>query len=131
MSKHFWITLAIIGTLVALATIAGALSLQTLAQAADNQAPAQPAGGDRAAALRERMQDTAKELNLTDEQKEKLIAASPELQRLWNDFQAHGMTQVVTAKPVLGTLVDGHETLHTIQGFFLALEQLGFTVTNA
>jgi len=59
-------------TLVALATIAGALSLQTLAQAADNQAPAQPAGGDRAAALRERMQDTAKELNLTDEQKEKL-----------------------------------------------------------
>ena len=43
-----------------------------MARAADNQAPAQPASGDRAAGLRERMQDTAKELNLTDEQKEKL-----------------------------------------------------------
>jgi Spy/CpxP family protein refolding chaperone len=57
---------------MALAAIAGAVSLQPLARAADNQVPAQPAGGDRAAALRERMQDTAKELNLTDEQKEKL-----------------------------------------------------------
>jgi periplasmic protein CpxP/Spy len=59
-------------TLVVLAAIAGALSLQPSARAADNQAPAQPAGGDRVAALRERMQDTAKELNLTDEQKGKL-----------------------------------------------------------
>jgi Spy/CpxP family protein refolding chaperone len=59
-------------TFVALAAVAGALNLQPLARAADNQAPAQPADGNRAAALRERMQDTAKELNLTDEQKEKL-----------------------------------------------------------
>ena len=59
-------------TLVVLAAVAGVLSLQLLALAADNQAPAQPASGDRVAALRERMQDTAKELNLTDEQKEKL-----------------------------------------------------------
>ena len=59
-------------TLVVLAAVAGVLSLQLLALAADNQAPAQPASGDRAAGLRERMQDTAKELNLTDEQKEKL-----------------------------------------------------------
>jgi Spy/CpxP family protein refolding chaperone len=59
-------------TLVALAAIAGALSLQSLARAADTQAPAQPASADRPAALRDRMQDTAKELNLTDEQKEKL-----------------------------------------------------------
>jgi periplasmic protein CpxP/Spy len=59
-------------TLVGLAAIAGALSLQPLARAADTQAPAQTAGGDRQAALRERMQETAKELNLTDEQKEKL-----------------------------------------------------------
>jgi Spy/CpxP family protein refolding chaperone len=58
--------------LVVLAAVAGALSLQPLARAADNQAPAQPVSGDRVAALRERMQDTAKELNLTDEQKEKL-----------------------------------------------------------
>ena len=43
-----------------------------MARAADNQASAQPAGDNRAATLRERMQDTAKELNLTDEQKNKL-----------------------------------------------------------
>jgi len=61
-------------TLVVLAAVAGALSLQPLARAADNQASAQPAGDNRAATLRERMQDTAKELNLTDEQKEKLQA---------------------------------------------------------
>ena len=59
-------------TLVALAAIAGALIFQPLAQAADNKAAAQPASADRPAALRDRMQDTAKELNLTDEQKEKL-----------------------------------------------------------
>ena len=59
-------------TLVALAAVAGALSFQPLARAADTKAPAQPAGGDRPGALRERMQETARELNLTDEQKEKL-----------------------------------------------------------
>lgn len=61
-------------TLVTLAAIAGALCLQPLARAADATEPAKPAGGDRAAAMRERMQDVAKELNLTDEQKEKLQA---------------------------------------------------------
>ncbi len=61
-------------TLVALAAIAGTLSFQPLARAADTQAPAQPAGGNRAAALRERMQDTARELNLTEEQKQQLQA---------------------------------------------------------
>jgi Spy/CpxP family protein refolding chaperone len=59
-------------TLAALAAIAGALSFQPLARAAESKAPVQPAGGERLAALRERMQETAKELNLTDEQKEKL-----------------------------------------------------------
>jgi Spy/CpxP family protein refolding chaperone len=61
-------------TLVAMAAIAAALSLQPLARAADNAKPAQPASGDRVGALRERMAETAKELNLTDEQKEKLQA---------------------------------------------------------
>jgi Spy/CpxP family protein refolding chaperone len=59
-------------TLAALAAIAGALIFQTLARPADSKAPVQPAGAERVAALRERMQETAKELNLTDEQKEKL-----------------------------------------------------------
>lgn len=61
-------------TLVTLATIVGALCLQPAARAADTTEPAKPASSDRAAALRERMQDTAKELNLTDEQKGKLQA---------------------------------------------------------
>jgi periplasmic protein CpxP/Spy len=59
-------------TLVALAAVAGALSLQPLTRAADTNEPAPPASGDRAGALRERMQETARELNLTDEQKQKL-----------------------------------------------------------
>jgi len=58
--------------LVALAAIAGALIFQPLARAADNKEAAQPASTDRPAALRDRLQDTAKELNLTSEQKEKL-----------------------------------------------------------
>ena len=57
-------------TLVALVAVAGALSLQPLTRAADDKAPA--TGGARRAALRERMQETARELNLTDEQKQKL-----------------------------------------------------------
>jgi protein CpxP len=61
-------------TLVTLATIVGVLCLQPAARAADTTEPAKPASSDRAAALRERMQDTAKELNLTDEQKGKLQA---------------------------------------------------------
>ena len=59
-------------TLIALAAVAGVLTLQPLTRAADNKEPAQPAGGNRPGAWRERMQETAKELNLTDEQKEKL-----------------------------------------------------------
>jgi len=59
-------------TLITLAAIAGALSLQPLVRAADTNEPAPPTSGNRLGALRERMQETAKELNLTDEQKEKL-----------------------------------------------------------
>ena len=59
-------------TLIALAAVAGVLNLQPLTRAADNKEPAQPTGGNRPGAWRERMQETAKELNLTDEQKEKL-----------------------------------------------------------
>jgi periplasmic protein CpxP/Spy len=59
-------------TLVTLTAIVGALCLQPAARAADTSEPAKPASRDRAVALRERMQDTAKELNLTDEQKGKL-----------------------------------------------------------
>src|ERR1035441_3476877 len=63
MTKH---------TLIALAAVVGVLSLQPLIRAADTNTPAPPAAGDLLAAVRERMQDTARELNLTDEQKEKL-----------------------------------------------------------
>jgi Spy/CpxP family protein refolding chaperone len=59
-------------TLIALAAVAGVLSLQPLTRAADTNEPAPPAGGDHPGAWRERMQETARELNLTDEQKEKL-----------------------------------------------------------
>ena len=47
-------------------------TFQSLTRAADNKEAARPAGGDRLGALRERMQDTARELGLTPEQKEKL-----------------------------------------------------------
>lgn len=59
-------------TLVALAAVAGALSLQPLTRAADTNEPVPPTAGGGPGALRERIQDTARELNLTDEQKEKL-----------------------------------------------------------
>jgi Spy/CpxP family protein refolding chaperone len=61
-------------TLIALAAVAGVLSLQPLTRAADTNEPVPPAAGGRLAAQRERMQETARELNLTDEQKEKLQA---------------------------------------------------------
>ena len=70
-------------TLLALAGVAVALSILPLVRAADtNQPPPPPqppqlppAGGvGRFGAMRERMQDLAKELNLTDEQKQKLQA---------------------------------------------------------
>jgi periplasmic protein CpxP/Spy len=59
---------------VVLAILAGALSFQPMAQAADEQTPAPPANASRQQGLRQRMQDVAKELNLTDEQKQKLQA---------------------------------------------------------
>jgi Spy/CpxP family protein refolding chaperone len=59
-------------TLIALAAVAGALTLQAPARAADDKEPAKPAAGDRLGALRERLEETAKELNLTDEQKGKM-----------------------------------------------------------
>jgi periplasmic protein CpxP/Spy len=58
--------------LIALAAVAGSLTLQPLAHAATTNASAIPATGDRASAMRERMQDTARELNLTPEQTAKL-----------------------------------------------------------
>ncbi len=59
-------------TVIALAVAAGALNLQPLTRAAEGKGPAQPAGEGRLAAARERMQETARELNLTDEQKQTL-----------------------------------------------------------
>ncbi len=59
-------------TLIALAAVVSTLSLQPLARGAENKEGARPAGGDRLAALRERMQESARELDLTPEQKEKL-----------------------------------------------------------
>ena len=57
--------------LVPLIVVAGVLSLQSLARAADTNQPAHPVGGGPAT-FQERMQATARELNLTDEQKQKL-----------------------------------------------------------
>ena len=65
MTKH---------TLIALAAVAGVLNLQPLTRAGDTNEPAASAAGGRLAAQRARMQETARELNLTDEQKEKLQA---------------------------------------------------------
>jgi Spy/CpxP family protein refolding chaperone len=65
-------------TLIALAAVAGVLSLQPLTRAAEAtepaKAPTAPAAGGRGAALRDRMQETARELNLTEEQTDKLKA---------------------------------------------------------
>jgi periplasmic protein CpxP/Spy len=65
MTKH---------TLMALVAVAATLTLQPPAQAGDASQSASPAAGDRAAVLRERMQETARELNLTPEQQQKLQA---------------------------------------------------------
>jgi periplasmic protein CpxP/Spy len=59
-------------TLIALAALAATLALQPLAGAADTSDPAPRASGDRPAASRERMQETARELNLTPDQTVKL-----------------------------------------------------------
>ena len=63
MTKHL---------LIALAALAGTLTLQPLARAATTNDPATPATSDRAGAMRERMQETARELSLTPEQTAKL-----------------------------------------------------------
>ena len=49
-------------TLIALAAVAGTLTLQPLARADATNAPATPATSDRPGAMRERMQETAREL---------------------------------------------------------------------
>jgi periplasmic protein CpxP/Spy len=59
-------------TMITLAAVAGTLTLQPLARADATNTPAPPATGDRTGALRERMQDAARELNLTPEQTTKL-----------------------------------------------------------
>ena len=59
-------------TLIVLAAVAGALSLQPSLRAAETNALAQPAAGNRLGGFRERMEETARELHLTDEQKQKL-----------------------------------------------------------
>jgi len=58
--------------LMALAAVAATLTLQPPARAADASQPTPPAPSDRPAALRQRMQETARELNLTPEQTAKL-----------------------------------------------------------
>ena len=58
--------------LATLLVVGSALSLLSLGQAADEKTPPQPAAGGTATGLRGRMQQTAAELNLTDEQKEKV-----------------------------------------------------------
>jgi Spy/CpxP family protein refolding chaperone len=58
--------------LIALAAVGCTLTAQPVAGADATNAPALSAPGDRAAALRERMQETARELNLTPEQTAKL-----------------------------------------------------------
>ena len=52
--------------------LAGMLSLQSMARAAETPPATQPAKEEPGAAIRERMQAVAKELGLTDEQKQQL-----------------------------------------------------------
>jgi Spy/CpxP family protein refolding chaperone len=59
-------------TLIALAAVVGTLSLPSPGHAAESKETARPATGDRLAALRERMQESARDLDLSPEQKEKL-----------------------------------------------------------
>ena len=59
-------------SLMALAAVASTLTCQSPARAADASQTAPPSPGARPAPLRERMQETARELNLTPEQTVKL-----------------------------------------------------------
>ena len=63
MTKH---------VLILLAAVASTLTLQPLTRASTTNAPTTPATSDRAGAIRERMQETARDLNLTPEQTAKL-----------------------------------------------------------
>ena len=65
MTKHL---------VLSLLALTGLLALQPLTRAAEVKDPTTAPAGNRAAALRDRMQQTAKELNLTADQKEKLQA---------------------------------------------------------
>ena len=65
MNKQTWI---------ALAAVVSTVTLPPAAQSAERSEAARPAGGERLAALRERMQETARELDLTPEQREKLTS---------------------------------------------------------
>jgi len=58
--------------LIALAAVVATLALQPPARAADSSQPAPTVPGGRPAASRERMQETARELNLTPDQTAKL-----------------------------------------------------------
>jgi Spy/CpxP family protein refolding chaperone len=71
--------------------LAGMLSLQPMARAAETSAAAQPAQDERGAAIRERMQAVAKELGLTDEQKQQLkpiLQAEAEKMKALRDDQS-------------------------------------------
>jgi len=52
--------------------LAGIVSLQSMARAAETSVAAQPVKEEPGAAIRERMQEVAKELGLTDDQKQQL-----------------------------------------------------------
>ena len=52
--------------------LTGALSLLPVSRAADNDANAKSPSGERRERIRDRLQEVAKELNLTEDQKEKL-----------------------------------------------------------
>jgi Spy/CpxP family protein refolding chaperone len=73
-------------TLMALLAVAGTVGWQSQSRGAE---PAPAAGGQRVAQFRERMQDTMKELKLTDAQKEKLKPIWQEqmqkMRELWQD----------------------------------------------
>jgi Spy/CpxP family protein refolding chaperone len=74
-------------TVLALVAVTGALCWPSAAQAATQASS--PLGGARAAQWRERMQDAAKDLNLTDEQKARLKDTyQPQMEKLreiWRD----------------------------------------------
>jgi Spy/CpxP family protein refolding chaperone len=71
--------------LLGVLTLAGVVGLSPTVRAAESSATAQPAQNERRAAIRGRMQAVAKELGLTDEQKQKL---KPIIQGQWEKMRA-------------------------------------------